>query len=172
MHDITGDVTLAFIDGDEIDEASADLLDLHFVSIIHQHERKQLYLLHPTIDLQDEINTHEGYISFASSLMSPMQQQIIARFQNLVTYGEPPIDLTAQEMHDLVENATNATDLNAQVTNELDWADLDAVVLHHENETNATDLNAQATNDLMDLDAVVLQQKHETNATQAKQRMI
>jgi hypothetical protein len=68
-------------------------------------------------------------------------QQVIARFQNLVTYGE------------------RAIDLNARTMNELDLVNLDAVVLQQENETNATDLNARAMNelDLVNLNVVVLQ---------------
>ena len=128
MHDTLTDAHLAILDNDELDEASADLLDLHFLSIIQQHERKQLFLLNPNVALQNEIITHEGYIAFAHSLLVPTQQQITTRFQNLVTYGEHP------------------TNLNAQVMNETGLVNLDVVILQQVNEMNATNLNAQVMN--------------------------
>jgi hypothetical protein len=177
MHDPPTDANLAIFDEDELDEAAADQLDLHFVSIIQQHERKQLFLLHPTFTLQDEIDTHEGYIAFASSLICPVQQHIIARFQNLVTYGERPTDPNTPAME---HSAENATELNAPAMHEYDLVDLDVAVLRQVNEPSSTDLNAQqelqanatelnapAMNelDLVDLDVAVLRQEHEPSAT-------
>ena len=185
MHDLPTDANLAIFDEDELDEASAHLLDLHFVSIIQQHERKQPFLLHPNVALQDEINTHEGYIAFASSLICPVQQHIIARFQNLVTYGERPTDPNTPAME---HSAENATELNAPAMHEYDLVDLDVAVLRQVNEPSSTDLNAQqelqanatelnapAMNELewVNLDVAVsrqenetvLQQENEANAT-------
>ncbi len=130
MHDASTDDNLAIIDDDELDEASVDLLDLHFMSITLQHERKQLFLLHPNVALQEEINTHEGYIVFVNSLLGPVQQQIITRFQNLVTFGDRTVDFNARAMI------------------EMDLADLKVEALQKENELNATDLNKQIMHDL------------------------
>jgi hypothetical protein len=67
VHDTSSDAILSIFDEDDLDEAAADLLDLHFLAIIHQHERKQLFLLDPNDALDDEIKTHERYITFAGS---------------------------------------------------------------------------------------------------------
>jgi hypothetical protein len=80
VHSASTDVNLTVIDdsssfSEDLDEASADLLDLHFLSIIHQHERMQQFLLHPDVALQEEITTHEAYIVFANSLLDPEQQK-------------------------------------------------------------------------------------------------
>ena len=48
LHSENIDFNLAAFDDDELDEETADLLDLHFVSIIHQSERIQLFSLHPS----------------------------------------------------------------------------------------------------------------------------
>jgi hypothetical protein len=50
------------MDGDELDEDSSNLLDLHFLAIIHQMERLEQHLIQPSADLQLEINTHAEYI--------------------------------------------------------------------------------------------------------------
>ncbi len=84
MHSGPTDPQLAVIEDDEMDEESATLLDLHFVSIIQQSEREQQFLLHPSASLKLEIDTHARYIIFAGSLLDPMHQQAVARFQRLV----------------------------------------------------------------------------------------
>ncbi len=161
MHSASTDINLTVIDdassfSEDLDEASADLLDLHFLSIIHQHERMQQFLLHPDVALQEEITTHEAYIVFANSLLDPEQQQIIARFQNLVTH-----DFNARVCE------LNATDLNAREMNEFDSVDLDVAALQPDSELNATDLHAREMNELdsVDLDVAALQPDSELNAT-------
>ena len=60
---------MAIFDDEELDEDTSSLLDLHFLSIIHQIERQKQYSIHPTLDLQLEICAHSGYIQFAGSLL-------------------------------------------------------------------------------------------------------
>jgi hypothetical protein len=166
LHATSKDVNLAILDdassfSEDLDEASADLLDLHFLAIIHQHERMQQFLLHPNVALQEEINTHEEYLNFANSLLDPNQQQIIARFQGLVTQ-----DFNARI------NELNATDLNARAMNELDLVDLNVATLQPDSELNETDLNARELTDLdsMDLNVAILQPDCELNATDLNAR--
>ncbi len=95
--------SMAAIDEDELDEETADLIELHFVSIIHQLERNKLYITHPNAELQTEIELHAEYIRFAGSLLDLAQQQVIARFTNLVGYIDPTsIQTTSTELNSTI----------------------------------------------------------------------
>ncbi len=58
------DATIEF--NDDLDEATASLLDLNFLAIIKQQERQQQYQITPTNAFRQEIATHAQYnITFA-----------------------------------------------------------------------------------------------------------
>ena len=84
------DTTIEF--NDNPDDATASLLDLHFLALIQQQERQQQYQVTPTNALRQEITTHAQYITFAYSLLAPVHQEVISRFQRL-------IDNTPQNCH-------------------------------------------------------------------------
>ena len=110
MHSGPTDPQLAVIADDEMDEESATLLDLHFISIIQQNEREQQFFLHPNDSLKQEIDTHARYIIFAGSLLDPMHQQVVARFQRLVDEASPHIAPSA--LTHAVDHTSNG--LNAE----------------------------------------------------------
>ncbi len=126
---------LSIFDDDELDEETATLLDLHFVSIIQQSERQQQFLLNPTTSLQQEIITHAQYIQFAGSLMDPIHQQVIDRFQHLVNHTE------RHSTNAIALNETNGIEPNEtgrHSTNEFDQNEPNEI---EPNETNGIELN-------------------------------
>ncbi len=76
------DITLAAFEDGELDEATALLLDLHFLAIIQQHDRHQEFQLNPSPNLQQEIGRHVQYIQFAYSLLDPTPRRLLHDFSS------------------------------------------------------------------------------------------
>ena len=92
---------------DELTEDETSLLDLHFVAIIQQLERQKLFLQQPTEELQQDIETHSGYITFANSLLNPIHHHVIARFEYLIGYTPHPLTATTASSIASNEMASN-----------------------------------------------------------------
>jgi hypothetical protein len=82
LHPPPLDVNLAIFNEDELDEDTANLIELHFAALIEQHIRQ--LRSSPSASLQADIIRHEQYIQFAGSLLDPMYQPVIDRFQLLL----------------------------------------------------------------------------------------
>ena len=113
---------------DELTEDEASLLDLHFTAIIQQIERQKLFLQQPTEELQHDIETHSGYITFANSLLNPTHRHVIARFQHLIGYTEQfalfvnteqPITATTASTMVTEETSTNEMASNLTITSKM-----------------------------------------------------
>ena len=72
FHSPPPDVNLAIVDDDELDDDTADLIELHFAALIEQNTRQQQFRTSPSESLQADIIRHEQYIQFAASLLDPM----------------------------------------------------------------------------------------------------
>jgi transposase InsO family protein len=94
-----------------------------------------------------------------------MQQQLIDRFQNLMTYGELPNELTAQATNDLGENETNETVFQRAHETKTNATDLNAVELQLVIEKNETIIQRETETNATDLNSAVFIQENETNAT-------
>ncbi len=103
------DAQLAVFEDDELDEASATLLDLHFLSIVQQQERQQQLLLTPTTALQQEIATNDQYITFAYSLLDPIHQDIVSLFQSLAALAQQRHQSEQTDMNGILHNVKNGT---------------------------------------------------------------
>ena len=104
------DACLATVDNEELDEATASLLDLHFLSIIQQQERQQQFTVAPTIALRQEIATHAQYMTFAYSLLEPTQQEVVIRFQQLIDNAPHIYNLGQTDMNGTTTNEQNECD--------------------------------------------------------------
>ena len=82
------EVNLATFDEDELDEDTANLIELHFAALIEQHTRQQQFNSSPSASLQADILRHAQYIQFAGSLLDPMYQPVIDRFTLLLNAGD------------------------------------------------------------------------------------
>jgi hypothetical protein len=109
------DITLAAFENEDLDEATASLLDLHFLAIIQQHDRHQAFQLNPSPNLQQEIVRHAQYIQFAYSLLDPTHQEIVARFLLIVV---PPQHTTGQLAMIELESPTR-TEIETLTTNQV-----------------------------------------------------
>jgi hypothetical protein len=61
------DINLETFADNELDEDTANLIELHFAALIEQHARQQQFRLNPSAALQADIIRHEQYIQFAGS---------------------------------------------------------------------------------------------------------
>jgi hypothetical protein len=148
MHSESINLKLSIFDDDELDEETATLLDLHFVSIIQQSERQRQFILNPTASLQHEIITHAQYIRFAGSLMDPIHQQVIERFQHLVNHTErqktnefEPTETNGIELNEKDRHSTNAIEPNETNGIELNETGRHSTTEFEPTETNGIELN-------------------------------
>ncbi len=88
LHSPPLDVNLAIFNDDELDEDTANLIELHFAALIEQHNRQQQYKSSPSASLQADIIRHKQYIQFAGSLLDPMYQPVLDRFQLLLNAAD------------------------------------------------------------------------------------
>jgi hypothetical protein len=120
LHSPPPDVNLAIFDDDELDEVTTNLIELHFAALIEQHTRKQQYKSSPSASLQADIIRHEQYIQFASSLLDPMYQPVIDRFQLLLINATDANGSTATSAENI-----NSVLLDAEIPSELNFSPRD-----------------------------------------------
>ncbi len=88
------------------DEYISDYIDLILFAIVTQLERRKAYLLNPTTALQDEIRTHETYISNAESSLNVHILRIIRNFKASINYDKVYL---AKEQLNEIDDATEST---------------------------------------------------------------
>ena len=70
----------------ETDEAMHAELDLHFIAIFRQMERRQLLLACPSPEVIHEIELHEFYIDESAKSLTPIAHALVQSFRTLIGY--------------------------------------------------------------------------------------
>ena len=70
----------------ESDDAMYDALDLHFIALFRQMERRQLLLARSSPQAIEEIALHDSYIDAAAQTLSPKAYALVQSFRALIGY--------------------------------------------------------------------------------------